>query len=170
MDLYRVDYEYSGYLLHFDNRVPICTGEKKNRPFIGILMKLGDIVYLAPLTSPKTKHIRMRDGEDFIKIQGGEMGVINLNNMIPVPKQEMKKIEVEEIKNLRYANLLKKQLGWCEEHEEEIKAKAVQLYQKEIKENRAKETWCNFRLIEKKCCEYMEQISLQEEVWEYICA
>ena len=40
--------------------------------------------YFAPLSSFKPKHKRLSETIDFIKI--GDMAVINLNNMIPVPE------------------------------------------------------------------------------------
>ena len=40
--------------------------------------------YFAPLSSPKVKHIHMKNNLDVIKIDGGRYGVVNFNNMIPV--------------------------------------------------------------------------------------
>lgn len=40
--------------------------------------------YIAPISSFKPKHKRLSETVDFIKI--GDMAVININNMIPVPE------------------------------------------------------------------------------------
>lgn len=57
-------------------------GHKAKRPFLGIVLTINDFSYYAPLTSPKPKHIKMKDQIDFIKINDGHWGAINLNNMI----------------------------------------------------------------------------------------
>ncbi len=68
----------------------------------GVLFKIGDIEYFAPLSSPKTKHQKMNNSIDFHKIenefkQNGKkekelIGVINFNNMIPVMSYNYKLI------------------------------------------------------------------------------
>lgn len=52
----------------------------------GILFKIDTFEYFAPLSSPKLKHIKMKNTLDFLKIKNGELGAINFNNMIPVMK------------------------------------------------------------------------------------
>ena len=64
----QVDYEYCNYLRKFDERVPYNSGNKRNRPFIGILFNVGNIEYFTPLSSPKEKHKNMKNTIDFIKI------------------------------------------------------------------------------------------------------
>lgn len=41
--------------------------------------------YFAPLSSPKQKHLKMKNDIDFYKLSNGKLGAINFNNMIPVP-------------------------------------------------------------------------------------
>ncbi len=50
--------------------------------------------YYAPLTSPKPKHLKMKNGKDFRKINGGQYGAINFNNMIPVPDSALLLIDI----------------------------------------------------------------------------
>ena len=61
-----------------DNR-----GVKNKRPYIGVLFEIDRKKYLAPLSSPKPKHLTMKNSLDFVKINQGKFGVINLNNMFP---------------------------------------------------------------------------------------
>ena len=53
--------------------------------------------YYAPFTSPKPKHLKMKNGKDFRKIKQGEYGAINFNNMIPVPDSTLILIDIANI-------------------------------------------------------------------------
>ena len=85
------------FLRTFDSRVPYNADAKKLRPFIGILFRVHDIDYFAPLSSPKTKHRRLNDTIDFMKIDHGELGAINFNNMIPVTPANYQEIPLNEV-------------------------------------------------------------------------
>ncbi len=80
----KLDYKYCDYLREFDYRVAYNKGVKELRPYIGVLFKVNSMMYFAPLSSPKEKHKSMHNSIDLIKINNGEYGVINLNNMLPV--------------------------------------------------------------------------------------
>ena len=81
---YTIDTDYCDYLRKFDSKVPYTMDSKQTRPFIGILLTVNENTYYAPLSSPKPKHLKMKNQIDFIKINSGKWGAINLNNMIPV--------------------------------------------------------------------------------------
>ena len=74
LKIVRVNSDYCDYLRKFDNRVVYNKHEKELRPFIGILFKIGNCEYFAPLSSPKEKHIKMKNKIDFLKIKGGFYG------------------------------------------------------------------------------------------------
>ena len=78
---YRADALYCDYLRKSDPCVPYTMDQKEARPFIGIVLTLNDYDYYAPLTSPKPKHLHMKNQVDFLKINGGVWGAINFNNM-----------------------------------------------------------------------------------------
>ena len=80
----KVDSKYCDYLRQFDNRVAYNAGSKEMRPFIGILFGVDGCEYFAPLSSPKVKHVHMKNNLDVVKIDKGNYGVVNFNNMIPV--------------------------------------------------------------------------------------
>lgn len=80
----KIDYKYCDYLRKFDNKVAYNSGSKEMRPFIGILFVVNEYEYFAPLSSPKVKHIHMKNNIDIVKIDKGRYGVVNFNNMIPV--------------------------------------------------------------------------------------
>lgn len=72
-------------------------------------MQINDIKYYAPFTSPKQKHLKMKNGKDFRKIQGGQYGAINFNNMIPVPESALILIDIKNEPDLKYRRLLQNQ-------------------------------------------------------------
>ncbi len=161
--LVKIDSEYCDYLRTYDKRVPYNFDRKEIRPFIGILFEVNDFKYFAPLTSPKPKHKTMKTTLDFFKIENGALGAINFNNMIPVTDQNIIKIDLERScitkAEERYTNMLKKQLFWLNRNEDRLYNKSKRLYDKYIdgslNENIAKRC-CNFRLLEEKCREYIE--------------
>ena len=55
--LVRIDSKYCDYLRKYDSKVPYNFNEKELRPFIGILFRIDKLMYFAPLSSPKPKHL-----------------------------------------------------------------------------------------------------------------
>lgn len=121
MDLYVIDRKYQIELAKNDKKFSNQKFSKINRPFIGPLIFNG-VTYFAPLCSPKEKHKDMNEKIDVIKIKNGTLGVVNLNNMVPVPINYVKKINrnfnekniSEDIKQKRI--ILNKQLNWLKQH------------------------------------------------------
>lgn len=133
---------------------------KDKRPFIGIVLKINEINYFAPLSSPKKKHENMKNSIDFIKINNGRDGVINLNNMIPIPKEQYSEINVkEEIrKDKKYGIILKYQIKWCNENKMQIINNAKKLYNLIINEKASlslKNRSCDFKVLETKLSQYI---------------
>lgn len=161
LKIVRVNSDYCDYLRKFDNKVAYNKHEKELRPFIGILFKIENCEYFAPLASPKEKHIKMKNKIDFLKIKGGELGAVNFNNMIPVKEHNYYLVDLNRtnlsISEQKYQQLLKQQLQWLNEHYNQLKNKSFKLYQLynsgRLPEN-IKERCCNFKLLEEKCLEY----------------
>ena len=156
-----VDSNYCDYLRQFDYKVAYNKDEKSLRPFVGVLFTLNDIEYFAPLSSPKLKYQKMHNTIDFIKLDGGFLGALNINNMIPVKKDNYEIFEFQEdstnLKDKQYYNLLRKQLLWLNSRYRYIKNKSLNLYNSYLNDKlpiKVKERCCNFILLEKKCLEY----------------
>ena len=133
---------------------------KNKRPFIGIILKINEINYFAPLSSPKRKHENMKNTVDFIKINGGRDGVINLNNMIPILKEEYNEIDIkEEIQNnKKYGLILKYQIKWCNENRMQIINNAKKLYSLIINEKASlslRNRCCDFKFLEIKLNQFI---------------
>ena len=159
---YMVDSAYCDYLRKTDPCVPYTKDKKSIRPFVGIVFTMNQFNYYAPLTSPKPKHIHMKNQIDFLKINNGEWGAINFNNMIPVSLENLTKVEMRILDSdskpdIDYKNLLSNQLSWCNSHRNVILKQAEKLYYTIVQgkawgnlSNRC----CNFVLNEKQCLEY----------------
>ena len=118
MRLYHVSDTYIQYLKQFDERVPDNKNQK--RPYVGIVVEVGGVTYYAPLSSPKPKHLKMKNGKDFRKINKGVYGAINFNNMIPVPVEELLLIDFNAIQDKQYRRLLQHQYEYIKEDEANI--------------------------------------------------
>ena len=159
---YTVETAYCEYLRKADPCVPYTMDQKAVRPFVGIVFLVNTFQYYAPLTSPKRKHLYMKNQIDFLKIKGGEWGAINFNNMIPVQPACLKKVEIRIFEtdskaDVDYKNLLSNQLSWCNSHRDIILRQAEKLYHTII-DGKAWGTLarrcCNFSLDEKLCAEF----------------
>lgn len=126
MKLFYIRNEFVAYLRQFDSKV--LSNKNEYRPYVGIVLTINNINYFAPLSSPKKKHLTMRSGIDFKKLQNGELGAINLNNMIPVLSSELIKIDIDNITDVSYRRLLQKQAIYINKIEESIKISAFNLY------------------------------------------
>ena len=165
LSFYTVNSDYRDYLRQFDKCVPYTMQQKSTRPFLGVLIEVNGHTYYAPLSSPKPKHQKMKNQLDFIKINQGYWGAINLNNMIPIMPELATKVNPNELTrnydNEKYRNLLNNQLSWCNSNKDYIVKKAHNLYNKITGGNanmQLQSRCCNFLLLEDKSLEYSRQM------------
>lgn len=159
--LVKLDTDYCNYLRKFDEKVPYNYNEKELRPFIGILFSINDLMYFAPLSSPKPKHQNLKSKLDFLKIKNGELGAINFNNMLPVTSKNIIKLDLDKEaltkSEEKYTKLLKEQLYWLNRNSDKLYGRSKKLYDKysngTLNKNIVKRC-CNFKLLEDKCREY----------------
>lgn len=162
---YMADPDYCDFLRKSDPCVPYTMDKKSARPFVGVIFVVNGFHYYAPLTSPKPKHLHMKNQIDFLKINNGIWGAINFNNMIPVPVEYLTKIEMrifntDSKKDIDYKNLLSNQLSWCNAHRDLIVRQAKKLYHAIVQgtawENLSARC-CDFLLDEKLCMDFYKQ-------------
>jgi protein AbiQ len=159
--LVRLESDYCDYLRQYDNKVPYNKYKKELRPFIGVLFEVENCKYFAPLSSPKPKHKTMKTTIDFLKIDRGNLGAINFNNMVPVTDKNIIKLDLDKDcftkQEEKYIKMLKEQLFWLNRNDEKLYVRSKKLYDKYINgtlnQNIAKRC-CNFKLLEEKCIEY----------------
>lgn len=159
LNFYTVKERYVKYMSQFDKKISKSYAEKARRPFIGIVLNVDGILYFAPFTSPKLKHLKMKNTIDFLKIDNGNLGAINFNNMIPIPIDQCVKIDVENESDEIYKTLLYKQINWCNEKENRllILNRAKNLYNKVVNKKlpqRIIDRCCDFKMLEEKSKEY----------------
>ena len=135
--LYKLDMKYIRDLAKKDDNVHSVSPQvgKDNRPFVGIIIVCDNKKYCIPLSSPKPKHQKMKNDIDFMKINvdGKLLGVLNLNNMIPVDERFLKPVELritrqDSPESTHYKKMAVKQLNWCQQNQDLIVAKANKLY------------------------------------------
>lgn len=163
----KVDYKYCDFLRKYDSKVSFNAGIKELRPFVGVLFDVDGCEYFAPLSSPKPKHLKIKNNIDILKIDGGKYGVINFNNMIPVTSNNYTLIDLNKVpsdisEQKRHA-LLRKQLDWLNKNSYNVRKRALKiysLYNSGRLDSRIKDRCCNFKLLEKKCAEYNSSIKI----------
>jgi protein AbiQ len=107
--------------------------ENKGRPYIGVVLQINGIEYLAPLTSHKPKHDSILDSFPLvfkIKELGNEtnkLGMVQLNNMIPVPATERQLLDLSTL-DPKYQALINLQQIYLRKHQDQILKKAEKLY------------------------------------------
>ena len=161
---YVVDKEYVNYLREFDDKVENINYNKKLKPYIGILITIDELDYYVPISSAKEKHYKIKEGIEFIKIKQDDkiLGVLNLNNMIPISNDNVKELEYKDIEQYRnftndrekslYISFLNFELNLINNKIEKIKKNAMKLYKEKINnpESNVSKRCCNFRLLEEK--------------------
>jgi protein AbiQ len=135
---------------------------KENRPFVGIVVICDNKKYCVPLTSPKPKHMSMKNDKDFSRMfdKGNKLiGCLNFNNMIPVDDSVLLPIDMEVHKSdspgeQAYKALLNDQLDWCNDNLEAITSKAGKLYKI------VTETPDKMKNLTRRCCDFkkLEQV------------
>lgn len=135
---YHINQEYISHLRKFDGKIAT-----KNRPYIGIVFKNKDYIYLAPLYSAREKHKRYYMNNTFFRIYdyyNQYIGLIRFSNMIPVPKFYLKEI------NYDFSNKLYQECFYISKHEIQIEKKAKYVYENY---NKFKDLCIDFKKIEK---------------------
>ena len=160
---YRADEGYCDFLRQADACVPYIHDDKSTRPFVGVLLTVNGLDYFAPLSSPKPKHKTMKNQVDFLKINSGEWGAINFNNMIPIHPNcltvvDMRILETDDKAERDYKNLLTNQLSWCNSNRAGILARAEKLYRMIVE----KKAWPE---LARRCCDFI----IDEEQYREYC-
>jgi len=132
LKFFTVDDDYIQHLKKTDTNVPDNYSSQK--PFIGVLFNVNGLDYIAPLTSPKAKHSKIKNSsQTSFKVYEDNSNkvllcIIQLNNMIPVKKSCISQFDVTSL-GLKYQFLLLKEINYIRTHQEKLMNKANKLYQ-----------------------------------------
>ena len=168
---YIADKEYINYLKKFDDKVENINYKDRLKPYLGILININNMNYYVPISSAKEKHYKMNENIDFIKIMKQErlLGVLNLNNMVPIADEHIRILKYKEIDKYRkfknnnerdlYISFINLELKLINDKIEKIKASAIKLYTEKIARPSSKisRRCCDFKLLENKCKEYKKE-------------
>ena len=138
LQFYHINQKYLNYIRNFDKRIAM-----KNRPYLGVVFKNKEYIYLAPLYSAREKHNKYYTNNTFFKIydfNNNYIGLIRFSNMIPVPKNMIRKMDYKSSIKLyqEYYFILK--------YKKQILNKAKKTY---INYEKYKYICVNFKKIEK---------------------
>lgn len=163
--------EYINYLKVYDNKIENINYSSRLKPYLGIILFINNFNYYVPISSPKDKHYKMKEDIDFVKIVKKDriIGILNLNNMIPISDIDISILDYKKIDNYRefdnekekmlYISFLNLELKLINNKIEKIKENAIKLYNEKLinPSSRISKRCCDFRLLEEKC-----------ELYEYI--
>ena len=153
-----VDADYLAYLRGFDSRVSL----KKDRPYVGLAVRINDRIFVVPLTSQTTQERKKRGLKKrnaltttFIRASGMEIADLLHNNMIPVPKKLARRIEIDPAKDTYLMN----EYRYIRKHWVEITNKSLATYIERYNERSRnckflQSICCDFKLLEEKCAEW----------------
>ena len=159
LNFYIVEDKYVEYLSKFDKHIAYNKNQK--RPYIGVVISVGEYYYFAPLFSPKPKHKLYKDNLTFFKVLNKKnkenLGIIRFSDMIPVPEKCIHLLDLKN-KSYCYKRLLSEQYSYINIpiNKQKIIEKAERHYNIVVSENKSKvakfyiELSCNFKILEEK--------------------
>jgi len=132
LKLYYIEDEYINFLRKYDTKV--AYNKTNSRPYVGVVYIYNNHTYFAPLSSPKEKHKKLsRKNIDVFKIDDGNLGIININNMIPCNMSVLTEV-LPNIEEGKYKILLQNQIEFINRHKE-LLIKKIQIFMKRYREN-----------------------------------
>ena len=152
MKFYTITDKYVNFLRGYDNKV---SENKKRRPYVGVVLTIGDIKYLAPLSSPKPNHDKFTSKNPTIHKLFGEgnppekLGVVHINNMIPVISSEITMVDFS-IQQPDYKAVLEKQYRFLKSTQDTLMKKAHTLHDAIV--NKKEPIYSKFSGI---CCDFI---------------
>lgn len=148
LKIYRVQDGYVEYLQKYDYRVQY--NKRERRPYVGVVLTVGDHDYFVPMESPKPNHANLKNNIHILKIADGKYGLLGFNNMIPAKQHYLIEFDIDKEPDRKYRELMKNQLKWCNDHKDTIRERAHKTYEAvTVKKNPFfMKVCCDFKLLE----------------------
>lgn len=152
--IYRISDHYVRFLHDTDNRVQFNKGNR--RPYVGIVLTVGQYRYFVPMESPKPNHVNIKSGKHIFRLDGGRLGLLGFNNMLPVPDSALIAFDISQEPDPQYSDLLKRQASFCNRHKADILSHASSTYYDVVnnKSEFMKKICCDFKKLESACSNY----------------
>lgn len=178
---YRINRDYLKYLHSKDSQVFYeATKKYEKKPYLGIIVELGDMKYCIPLTSAKPRQLNWANiskhnliiyenvyqselhTNDVYKIIGTSnvykkiLSVLEMRKMIPINDNLCTYIEFDKVGNIPYQNLLEKEYRFLKPLKSVILKKVTALYNKQKSTGVIESCHCNFDTLEIAYHEYVQ--------------
>lgn len=152
--LYYITDKYVRYLHSRDRRVQY--NKDKSRPYVGVVLYVGEYRYFVPMESPKQNHANIKPGVHIMRIEGGSMGILGFNNMIPVHTTAVEPLDMNSIDDPKYVALLQRQISFINRNKADVLNHAHKTYYKAIKDKSGflGSICCDFKKLEWACSKY----------------
>ena len=177
--LYHVDFNYLEFL-HSEDPEVVFKKEYQNKykPFVGIIFHKNNTHYFIPLTSAKEKYkytplkskthltifettsdsyMKRFPHKYYRKNQKGEdivlISVLQYNKIIPVPEHCFSQIDISQIENMSYRNMMLKEYRFCISHQQDIIRRGKAIID-EIKSGKPIRFACNLKHLETQMRQY----------------
>ena len=165
LKIYRVTDQYIRFLNSRDCKVQYNKGNR--RPYVGVVLFVGEYRYFVPMESPKPNHVNMKAGKHILKLDDGNLGILGFNNMVPVHDDALIELDINQEKDLKYRELLRNQAVFCNKKKSDIYAKAAKTYY-DVVNNKNKflvSISCDFKKLEFACKTYKKDFKPKKKVF-----
>lgn len=154
LKLYRISDKYIRFLKSRDIRVQ--DNKDRRRPYVGVVLYVGDHRYFVPMESPKPNHTRIKPGRHIMKIDNGKLGLLGFNNMIPVHDAALISFDIDTETDVQYAELLRRQISFINRSKADVLNHASQTYFSVVHKKNAflLKICCDFKKLEHACKQY----------------
>ena len=154
LKIYKIKDKYIQFLRSWDNRV--LYNKNHGRPYVGIVLYVSDYQYFVPMESPKPNHANMKPGKHIFKIDGGRLGILGFNNMIPVHSAALINFNIDKEPDEKYADLLRRQAAFINRNKADVLEHAAQTYYNVVKKHNKflLKICCDFKKLEYACKQY----------------
>jgi protein AbiQ len=143
---YDIDSKYTDFLRTFDRQIPFIKYDKHDKFLCGIVLKICDHSYYAPVSSynkPQRTNFILRDH------QGNPTSSIRFSFMFPAPSIVLVEKNFKTISSQNYMNLLNTEYFYCKDNETLIRQKAQSVYEIGCNKNHPYNyTCCDFLKLE----------------------
>ena len=153
LKFYDIDKNYINFLKTIDTQVPDIEYSSNNKFVCGIVLEINGVKYYAPISHKTDK--QQTNLQIFDK--GRPISTIRFSFMIPAYDEVLK---IKDFKSIaqsdpNYAALLHAEYSYCSSHLNDIKAKALAVYNIGCNKNhRLNYTCCDFKKLEEHYTEY----------------
>lgn len=163
---YIINKDYIKFLSQFESHVSYNKDEVgHSRPYLGIVLKIENYDYFAPLYSYKEHYKKYKNNASFFFVydrKNSPLSIIKFSAMIPVPiKSKVIKLLDYNTQDKKYQDLISAEYRYINSNKEEIYKRANKMYiaVTRHKNNFLKTIACNFKLLEEKSLEYKDKDS-----------